>query len=61
MLASYYAQAGEAEKTATAIAEFKRHNPGVTIEKLRAGLPPSMLLSNPNYLEGMRKAGIPEE
>jgi len=60
MLASYYAQAGETEKAATAIAEFKRHNPGVTIEKLRAGLPPSMLLSNPNYLEGMRKAGIPE-
>jgi len=60
MLASYYAQAGETEKAATAIAEFKRHNPGVTIEKLRAGLPPSMLLSNPHYLEGMRKAGIPE-
>jgi len=60
MLASYYAQAGEMEKAATAIAEFKRHNPGVTIEKLRAGLPPSMLLSNPQYLEGMRKAGIPE-
>jgi tetratricopeptide (TPR) repeat protein len=60
MLASYYAQAGETEKAATAIAEFRRHNPGVTIEKLRAGLPPSMLLNNPKYLEGMRKAGIPE-
>jgi hypothetical protein len=23
-------------------------------------MPPSMLLSNPQYLEGMRKAGIPE-
>ncbi|GAB4233114.1 MAG: BTAD domain-containing putative transcriptional regulator [Kiloniellaceae bacterium] len=60
MLASYLAQAGEPEKAARAIDEFRRHNPGVTIEKLRVGLPPSMLLSNPNYLEGMRKAGIPE-
>jgi len=60
MLASYLAQAGETEKAAAAIAEFKRNNPGVTIEKLREGMPPSMLLSNPQYLEGMRKAGIPE-
>lgn len=59
-LASYYAQAGETEKAAAAIAEFRRHNPGITIAKLRAGVPPSMLLSNPQYLEGMRKAGIPE-
>jgi tetratricopeptide (TPR) repeat protein len=61
MLAAYYAQAGETEKAATAIAEFRRHNPGVTIAKLRAGMPPSMLLNNPRYLDGMRKAGIPEE
>ncbi len=60
MLASYYAQAEEPEKAAAAIAEFKRHNPGITIAKLRASLPPSMLLSNPKYLDGMRLAGIPE-
>src|SRR3546814_2961026 len=57
MLASFYAQAGEVEKATAALAEFKRHNPGITIEKLRQGMPPSMLISQPHYLDGMRKAG----
>src|SRR3546814_14675310 len=59
MLASFYAQAGEVEKATAALAEFKRLNPGITIEKLRQGMPPSMLISQPHYLDGMRKAGIP--
>src|SRR3546814_17871522 len=39
MLASFYAQAGEVEKATAALAEFKRHNTGITIEKLRQGMP----------------------
>ncbi|MEQ9608071.1 MAG: hypothetical protein RLN99_10420, partial [Kiloniellaceae bacterium] len=60
MLASYHAQAGNKEKAAAALAEFLRHNPGMTIEKLRQGMPPSLQASQPHYMEGMRKAGMPE-
>src|SRR3546814_15285942 len=60
MLASFYAQAGEVEKATAALAEFKRHNPGITLEQLPQGLPPSVLISQPHYLDAMRKAGIPD-
>src|SRR3546814_20655137 len=43
MLASYYAQAGKQKKSAAALAELTRHNPGMTMEKLRQGMPPSVL------------------
>ena len=61
MLASYHAQAGHKEEAAAALAEFLRHNPGVTMEKLRQGMPPSLQKSQPHYMEGLRKAGIPEK
>ncbi|HEY9548365.1 MAG TPA: tetratricopeptide repeat protein, partial [Kiloniellaceae bacterium] len=60
MLASYYAQAGNQKKSAAALAELLRHNPGMTMEKLRQGMPPSLLANQPRYLEGLRKAGMPE-
>jgi adenylate cyclase len=60
MLASYYAQAGQQEKAAAALDEFLRHNPGMTMEKLRQGMPPSLQKSQPQYMEGLRKAGMPE-
>jgi TolB-like protein/lipopolysaccharide biosynthesis regulator YciM len=60
MLASYHAQAGNKEKAAAALAAFLHHNPGMTMEKLRQGMPPSLQKSQPNYMEGLRKAGMPE-
>jgi len=60
MLASYHAQAGDQEKAAAALAELLRHNPGTTIEKLLRGMPPSLIASQPRYIEGLRKAGLPE-
>jgi TolB-like protein len=60
MLASYKAQIGDRKGADEALAKFLEHYPGVTIEKMRAGLPPSLEAKSPNYWEGMRKAGIPE-
>ncbi|MGF1629219.1 MAG: CadC-family transcriptional regulator [Kiloniellaceae bacterium] len=60
MLASYHAQAGNKVQAAAALAEFLRHYPGMTLEKLRQGMPPSLQASQPQYMEGMRKAGMPE-
>jgi len=60
MLASYNAQAGNMAAAKAALAEFLRHNPGMTMEKLRQGMPPSLQASQPHYMEGMRKAGMPE-
>jgi hypothetical protein len=54
------ARAGDERKSADALARFMHHYPGVTTEKIRQGLPPSLEVTNQAYLEGMRKAGIPE-
>jgi hypothetical protein len=32
----------------------------MTMEKLLRGMPPSLIASQPNYIEGLRKAGLPE-
>jgi TolB-like protein len=61
MLAAYHAQAGHKEEAAAALAEFLRHNPGATMEKLRQGMPPSLPKNQPSYMEGLRKAGMPEK
>jgi hypothetical protein len=34
--------------------------PGVTMAKMLQGLPPGVVLNDPEYWEGIRKAGIPE-
>lgn len=60
MLASYHAQLGNKAEAKAALAEFMRHYPGITIAKMREGMPPSLQVTNPEYWEGMRKAGIPE-
>jgi predicted Zn-dependent protease len=60
MLAAYHALAGNQEKAAAALAEFLRHNPGTTMEKLLHGMPPSLIANQPRYMEGLRKAGMPE-
>jgi len=60
MLASYHGQTGDKEKAGAALAEYLRHNPGMTMEKLLRGMPPSLIASQPRYIEGLRKAGFPE-
>ncbi len=61
MLASFHAQLGNRKEADAALAEFMRHYPGITIAKMRESMPPSLQKSNPEYWEGMRKAGIPEK
>ena len=60
MLASYYSQAGEEKKAAEALARFLDHYPGITLEKMKQGVPPGMVQTQHQYFEGLRKAGIPE-
>ncbi|HMB48881.1 MAG TPA: BTAD domain-containing putative transcriptional regulator [Afifellaceae bacterium] len=60
MLATYYARLGDEENAADALARLIHHYPGLTMEKLRKGIPPSFLEYQPAYFEGLRKAGIPE-
>ncbi|MEQ8355289.1 MAG: BTAD domain-containing putative transcriptional regulator [Kiloniellaceae bacterium] len=60
MLAAYHAQLGNKEQSAKALKEFSRHYPGMTIERMRQSMPPTLHLSNPAYWEGMHKAGFPE-
>lgn len=60
LLATIHAQAGDEEKAAEAARKFMEYYPGITIETMQQGIPPALELTNPNYWEGMRKAGIPE-
>jgi TolB-like protein/DNA-binding SARP family transcriptional activator len=60
MLATYYARAGDQENAADALARFMQHYPGITMEKMRQGVPPGMVENQQEYFEGLRKAGIPE-
>lgn len=60
MLASYYVRAGRAADGAAAMRRFLENNPGATIERMKASSPPLMLSSNPDYWEGLRRAGMPE-
>ena len=61
MLASYAGILGDMETAREAAGIFLGHYPGMTISKMREGMPPSIFETQPVYLEGMRRAGIPEE
>lgn len=54
MLAGYYALAGDTDKMAEAIMEFRRAYPDARYEQLFKSLPPVMVESNLRYLEGLR-------
>lgn len=43
-----------------ALTALLRHNPQTTIQKLLRGMPPSLIARQPRYIEGLRKAGLPE-
>jgi TolB-like protein/DNA-binding SARP family transcriptional activator len=60
MLATYYARLGDDENAADALARLIQHYPDLTMEKLKQGIPPSLLEYQPAYFDGLRKAGIPE-
>lgn len=60
LLAAYYQIAGEPEKSAEAAKLFVQHYPNMTIEKMKQGVPPSIVGNQPFYWEAIRKTGIPE-
>jgi adenylate cyclase len=60
MLANFHGRAGDKQKSAEALAQFMNYYPGVTMAKMLQGLPPGVVLNDPEYWEGIRKAGIPE-
>jgi TolB-like protein/class 3 adenylate cyclase len=63
MLAASYAQLGRMEQAEAALCEALLLQPGLTVEKVRAETWTSV--SNPDflarYIDGLRKAGLPEE
>ncbi len=61
MLAAYCGMQGNEEDAREALRTYLKHNPGVTIRKMRDSMPPSIFETQKIYLEGMRKAGVPEE
>jgi len=61
MLSSYYAQIGDEKNMAAATAQLLRHYPDLTIEKMKKGIPPGITVNQPEYFEGLRKAGIPDK
>ncbi len=61
MLAAYYAGLGQNDEAQKALQTFLKHYPGMTIQKMVDSMPPSIFATQKAYLEGMRKAGVPEK
>jgi TolB-like protein len=61
MLAAYHGMKGDEAGAAAALKRYLAAYPGITIAKMRAGMPPSIYLTQKAYFEGMRRAGVPEE
>jgi TolB-like protein len=61
MLAAYYGQMGDREKSRETLEIYFSHYPGLTIEKLRASMPPAIFATQTVYVAGLRAAGIPEK
>ncbi|MGB7263093.1 MAG: hypothetical protein WBC68_13570 [Albidovulum sp.] len=60
MLASYLGNAGRKAEACEAMDIFLTHYPGMTITKMRESMPPAIFEMQPVYVNGLRKAGIPE-
>lgn len=61
LLASFHARYGNIDRAVEAAGKLLRAYPGLTIAHLHATLPPSSASHlDPGYLEGLRRAGIPE-
>jgi hypothetical protein len=59
-LAAAYAQTGDTEKAAEALAQLEKFEPAVTISHLRTFLPYQNQEQAKRLWEGLRKAGMPE-
>ena len=60
VLAANCGQAGRIEEARAAIAELKRVAPDITIETTRSQVPWQDPADMERYLDGLRKAGLPE-
>jgi adenylate cyclase len=60
LLATSYAQLGEIEAAKAALAEMLRQMPGVTVTATRQQVPWKKHDDAERYLDGLRKAGLPE-
>ncbi len=61
MLASYRANLGQIDAAKEALETFLQAYPGMTIARMRAGIPQMIVENAPGYFEGLRKAGLPEK
>lgn len=61
MLAAYCGMKGDEAGASAALKRYLAAYPGITIAKMRAGMPPSIFLTQRAYFEGLRRAGVPEE
>ena len=59
-LASAAARAGDMPKARKALASFLAAYPGMTIAKMRAGMPKPLQVGPEAFWEGLRRAGMPE-
>ncbi len=59
-LASFYANVGKTEEAEEAMRSLLATNPNVTVRLVIDSVPPSMSRNQPYYLEGLRRAGIPD-
>lgn len=61
MLAAFCTLAGDEDRASEAIDKLFEQNPGLTIERLKAGMPPGYVLSSPEYHGLLKALGVPEE
>ncbi|MEO1159679.1 MAG: tetratricopeptide repeat protein [Pseudomonadota bacterium] len=59
-LAAYYAKIGQKERALGALNKLLASNPGLTIERLRAGLPQGCSTREPEYLRILGELGLPQ-
>ena len=58
LLASLYGRMGDLPNATAAGRKLLEAHPGLTLDRLMASLPPAVAEKNPDYLEGLRAAGI---
>lgn len=61
MLAAYCAALGDRAGAEEALGIYRKHYPDMTIRKLQESMAPAIFATNGAYIDGLRKAGIPEE
>lgn len=59
-LASFHAQAGRQDEADAALQALIAHHPDITIKRIADSMPPSAIAHHPSFLEGLRRAGLPD-